>query len=221
MFKKVLVADDLLSINQGVLSILKTLNINNIQEVQYCDDAYLKIKRANFDNKPIDLLITDLSYKKDHRNQKLNSGEDLISVLHSEFPNLKIIVYTVEDRLQKVRTLFNSYNINAYVCKGRKGLVELNKAITTVHAGEKYLSPQISAALSSKNNMEITDFDVELLRQLSCGLSQDEISKYLKANNISPFSLSTVEKKINKLKNQFNANNTIHLIAITKDLGLI
>ncbi|MBL7559843.1 response regulator transcription factor [Olleya sp. YSTF-M6] len=221
MFKNVLVSDDLLSINQGVLTILETLNINKVQEVQYCDDAYLKIKKSILDNQPIDLLITDLSYKKDHRDQKLNSGEDLIMALYNEYPKLNVIVYSIEDRLQKVRTLVNKYNAKAYVCKGRKGLVELSKAIETVYAGEKYLSPQIQSALSSKSNIEITDFDIELLQQLSCGLSQDDISKFLKTNNISPFSLSSVEKKINKLKIQFEANNTIHLVSIAKDLGLI
>ncbi|WP_316930908.1 hypothetical protein [Lacinutrix jangbogonensis] len=45
MFKKVLVSDDLLSVNQGVLSVLDTLDIKDVQDVQYCDDAYLKIKK--------------------------------------------------------------------------------------------------------------------------------------------------------------------------------
>ena len=221
MYKKVLVADDLLSINQGVLTTLKTLEIINIEEVQYCDDAYLKIKKAALDQDPIDLLITDLSYKKDHRNQKITSGEALVAVVKKEFPDLKIIVYSIEDRLQKVRTLINKHQVNAYVCKGRKGLIELKTAINTVYNNKSYVSPQVSAALGAKTNLEIEDFDLELLQQLSLGLSQDQISKYLKANKISPHSLSTIEKKINKLKIQFNANNTIHVVAISKDLGLI
>jgi DNA-binding NarL/FixJ family response regulator len=221
MFKKVLVSDDLLSVNQGVLSVLNTLEIIEVQDVNYCDDAYLKIKKAALDKKPIELLITDLSYKKDHRNQKLTSGEDLVAILKIEHPDLKIIVYSVEDRLQKVRTLINEHDTNAYVCKGRRGLIELNEAIHTVYNNKTYLSPQVSSALSPKTNLEIDDFDIELLRQLSLGLSQDEISNFLKSNNISPFSLSSIEKKINKLKIQFGANNAIHLVAISKDLGLI
>jgi len=221
MFKKVLVADDLLSVNQGVLSVLNALEIKDVHEVQYCDDAYLKIKKAALDSKPIELLITDLSYKKDHRNQKLTSGEDLVAILKKEHPGLKIIVYSVEDRLQKVRTLISDHNANAYVCKGRRGLLELNEAIHAVYNNKTYLSPQLASALSPKTNLEIDDFDIELLRQLSLGLSQDDICNYLKSNNISPFSLSSVEKKINKLKIQFGANNTTHLVAISKDLGLI
>ncbi|WP_055448521.1 response regulator transcription factor [Lacinutrix mariniflava] len=221
MFKKVLVADDLLSINKGVLTVLNTLGVEAVQDVQYCDDAYLKIKKAALDGQPIELLITDLSYIKDHRNQKLTSGEALVATLKKEYPQLKIIVYSVEDRLQKVRTLINEHNANAYVCKGRRGLIELNTAINTVYNNKIYLSPQVTAALSPKTNLEIDDFDIVLLKQMSLGLSQEGISNHLKNNNLSPYGLSSIEKRINKLKIQFGANNAIHLVSIAKDVGLI
>ena len=53
MFSKVLISDDLGSINQGVISVLEGLGIENIHQVQYCDDAFLKIKRAELDAKPL------------------------------------------------------------------------------------------------------------------------------------------------------------------------
>ncbi|WP_316930907.1 DUF5932 domain-containing protein [Lacinutrix jangbogonensis] len=142
-------------------------------------------------------------------------------MLKKEYPDLKIIVYSVEDRLQKVRTLINQHKANAYVCKGRRGLTELNAAINAVYKNDRYLSHQVTSALNPKTDLEIDDFDVELLRRLSLGLSQDEISQFLKSNNMAPFGLSSIEKKINKLKIQFAANNTIHLVSIAKDIGLI
>jgi two-component system capsular synthesis response regulator RcsB len=39
--------------------------------------------------------------------------------------------------------------------------------------------------------------------------------------NITPNSKSYIEKRVSKLKDYFKANNNIHLIAITKDLGII
>lgn len=221
MFKKVLVSDDLGSINQGVLSVLNKLNIKDTQQVQYCDDAYLKIKKAILDDAPFDVLITDLSFVKDHREQKYTSGEALIIALKKEYPSLKVIVYSVEDRLQKIRLLINVHHTNAYVCKGRRGLLELEKAILAVYNGETYVSPQVAHALNSKNNLEINDFDILLIQLLSKGLSQDDISIYLKNKSITPSSLSSIEKHLNKLRIQFKANNAIHLVAIVKDLGLI
>lgn len=221
MFKKVLIADDLGSINQGVLTVLDALGIKNVQQVQYCDDAHLKIKKAIFDKSPFDLVITDLSFKPDHREEKITSGDALIEVLNNEFPELKVIVYSVEDRLQRIRTLVNIHNVNAYVCKGRRGLIELSNAINVVFNGDKYFSPHIEHALSHKTDLEVDDFDIKLLKQLSKGLSQDEISIFFKRNNVSPSSLSSIEKRLNKLKIQFRANNAIHLVALVKDLGLI
>ncbi|WP_242132908.1 DUF5932 domain-containing protein [Aestuariivivens marinum] len=221
MFKKVLVADDLGSINLGVLTIAKTLGLNNVERVEYCDDAYLRIKKGILDKDPYDLLITDLSFKEDHRTQKYPSGEDLIKVLRKEIPNLKIIVYSIEDRLQKVRRLISQYNVNAYVCKGRKGLEELSKAVKEVYEDRVFTSQQVSQALTNKTTLDIDDFDILLLRNLALGKSQEEISLDFKQKKISPCSLSSIEKRLNKLKIQFSANNTIHLVAIGKDIGLI
>jgi DNA-binding NarL/FixJ family response regulator len=221
MFKKVLISDDLGSINKGVLTVINTLGIDDVDQVQYCDDAYLKIKKAILDKYPYQLLITDLSFKVDYRQQKISSGEDLINVLKKECPALKIIVYSVEDRLQKVRTLMQQLKIDAFVCKGRKGLDELSDAIKNVFNNQTYLSPNIQQALSNKATLEIYDYDILIVQLLSKGLSQDDISLYFKKNNISPSSLSSVEKRLNKLRIQFKANNAIHLVAIVKDLGLI
>ena len=66
-----------------------------------------------------------------------------------------------------------------------------------------------------------SDFDLLLVEKLSLGLSQDEISSDFKLHKIVPSSLSSIEKRLNKLKLQFKANNAIHLVAKVKDLGLI
>lgn len=221
MFKKVILADDLVSINLGMLTVLDTLKVGQVETVQYCDDAFLRIKRAFQDQDPFDLLITDLSFKKDHRDQNYPSGESLIEALHAKYPELPIIVYSIEDRIQRVRKLLTQNGVNAYVCKGRRGLIELKEAIQAVYEQELYVSPQVAPALSKKTDLEIDDFDILVLKHLSLGLSQDQISQQLKDDGISPNSLSTIEKRLNKLRIQFKANNAIHLVAIVKDLGLI
>jgi len=221
MFQKVLINDDHDAILSSIAQILSKLQVESIERSQYCDEAYLKVKRAELDQTSYDLLITDLSFKRDHRNIDLVSGEDLIEKLRLEAPHMPIIVYSMKDQLQKVRQLVNNHNISGYVCKDRKGSRELEDAIKMVYQGERYLSPQVSQALSPRTDLEIEDFDIQLLKLLSKGLSQDEISNDFKSNNISPNSLSTIEKRLNKLRIQFKANNAIHLVATAKDLGLI
>ncbi len=221
MFKKVLISDDLGSINKGVLTVLNALEIYDIHQVQYCDDAYLQIKSAILKNDPFDLFITDLSFKADHRASRLHSGEDIVKQLHDENIAIKTIVFTVEDRFQKVRSLINDYQANAYVCKGRKGLEDLSQAIHVVNNDQVFLSDQVKNALSKEHNLEIESYDLALMKQLSLGHSKDQISDFFKSNNLTPSSLSSIEKRQNKLLTTFKATNATHLISIVKDLGLI
>ncbi|MAB38670.1 MAG: response regulator [Aequorivita sp.] len=221
MFKKVLVSDDLECINEGVVSVLHGMNIEHITQVAYCDDAFLQIEKAMLVKEPFDLLITDLSFVADHRSQKYPSGETLIRALKEKYPGLKIIAYSVEDNLQKVRNIVLQCNADAYVCKGRYGLKQLAQAIEDVYGGKQYLSPQVANAIQKKMAIEISDYDIEILKLLSQGFIQKEISFNFTKNNIQPASVSSIEKKISKLCDHFKARNTTQLVAIVKDIGLI
>ncbi|MEY8847621.1 response regulator [Psychroserpens sp. XS_ASV72] len=221
MFRRVLINDDHDAILSSISHTLKKLNANSVERSQYCDEAFLKIKKAELDKAEYDLLITDLSFKRDHRNVNLDCGEDLIEKIRTDFPDMKIIVYSMKDQLQKVRQLVKTYGVNAYVCKDRKGSLELEEAIKAVSEGRLYLSPQVSSALSPKADLEIEDYDIYLLKLLAKGLSQEEISKLLKTEKIKPSSLSSIEKRLNRLRIQFKSNNVIQLVATAKDLGLI
>ena len=221
MFKKVLIADDLGSINSGVASVLNDLDVNEVIQVHYCDDAYLKIKSASLNTNPIELLITDLSFIPDHREQNFSSGEELVKILKKEHPELKVIVYSVEDATPLIKRFMNDFKIEGFVCKGRNGLIELKEAVESVSNNQTYLSPQLKALLNKKEHQEIDDYDIELLRLMSLGKSQVEISTFLKGKNISPSGLSSIEKRLNRLRVNFKASNAIHLVSIAKDMGLI
>lgn len=221
MFSKVLIADDLVSINTGVHSILSPLGISHIDRVNYCDDAWLKILAAQKNNQPYELLITDLSFKTDHREQKIKSGDALAIQVKATYPDLKIIVYTIEEKPQIVRNLIQKHHINGYVCKGRQGLQQLTEAVEDVYNEKTYVSPQLVSALHTKSVLEIDDYDIELLKQLANGLVQDEIADYFREHHIKPASLSAIEKRLGILRSQFDAKNVTQLIAKAKDLGLI
>ena len=61
MFKKVLLAEDFQGENQGIAETLhKKLAIEELQEELYCDKAFTRLKVALKENKPYELLITDL-----------------------------------------------------------------------------------------------------------------------------------------------------------------
>ncbi|WP_299776487.1 response regulator [uncultured Formosa sp.] len=221
MFKKVLIVDDYDIVNEGLLAVLKSKGITNVEKAQYCDEAFLKLKKAEQDKDSFDLMITDLSFKADFHEGVILSGDELVIAVRDYGFKIPIIVYSMENRLQRVRGLVNKYNINAYVCKGRKSSAELGQAILEIQDNKLFLSPQVENALSPHASLDIQDYDINLIKYLSMGLSQSDISKLLEEKNISPRSLSSIEKRLNKLKDNFKANNVTHLVAIVKDLGLI
>ncbi|CAM3104914.1 DNA-binding transcriptional response regulator [Flavobacterium frigoris] len=222
MFKKVLVAEDLDSISITVIQALETLSIMEIQHSKYCDDAFLQIKKAIQDNNPYDLLISDLSFKVDHRENKLTCGDELIEAVKKIQPDIKTIVFSIEDKAYRIKSLFNNLGINAYVSKGRNSIPELKNAVESIFkTDEKNISPELEYALNDKSLHEIEAYDISLLKLLSNGCILDEISATFKNTGIIPNGSSSIEKRINKLKIYFKANNNVHLIAIAKDLGLI
>jgi two-component system, NarL family, captular synthesis response regulator RcsB len=222
MFNKVIVAEDLDSINIAVVQALEELTIPKIQFTKYCDDAYLKIKKAQLDYQPFELLITDLSFKADHRENDLSSGEQLIMAVKKIQPEIKIIVFSIEDKSYRIKSLFDDLGINGFVAKGRHSIPELKKAIQSVYnTEEKFLSATLSHVLQDKTLHEIETYDLSLLKLLSQGITQEEIGIQFQKQGITPFGSSSIEKRINKLKIYFKANNNVHLIAIAKDLGLV
>jgi len=221
MFEKVLVVDDHASINNDVYEILSQEKVAHIDKASYCDEAYLKIKKAAFDQQPYDLIVTDLLFKQDHRKRRLKSGKALVSELRLEFATLPIIVYTQEDHFQTVRILIDELGADAYVCKSRESDKELRKALKNVFSGERYLSKEVERALDEKHDNEISDLDLYIVRLIAEGNVQSEIGKHLRQSNISPNSTSSIEKRLNFLKDQFSARNTTHLISILKDHKLI
>jgi two-component system, NarL family, captular synthesis response regulator RcsB len=222
MFKKVLVAEDFDSISITVGKAMEELSVSEIHHAKYCDDAFLKIKRALRDQTPYDLLISDLSFKTDHRENKLTSGDELIAAIKKLQPDIKIIVFSIEDKSFRIKSLFNNLGINAFVAKGRNSIPELKKAIIGIFNDETtVLSSKLSYTLGEKSLIEIETYDIEILKLLSKGHILDEISSEFKTLGIIPNGSSSLEKRINRLKIYLKANNNVHLIAIAKDLGLV
>ncbi|MHA7056764.1 DNA-binding response regulator [Aquimarina sp. M1] len=214
MFKKVIVAEDFGSTNQGIVQTLdEKLKIPTIAKEQYCDKAFNRIKIAQENNIPFELLITDISFKETPLiDRKYTSGIELIDAIQPIQPNIKIIVYSMDDNPTKIKSLFKRQKINGYVCKGRYGLKELVKAVQCTYDNEKYISPNVDQALHN-NTFELDNFDLLILKELADGLNKKEIVEKLKSNKISPNSESTIEKRINRLSEHFEAKNTTNLIA--------
>lgn len=221
MFQKVLIAEDFQGDNKSIVDTLKSeLNIAEIQEEYYCDKAFNRLKAALNNQEAYDLLITDLSFKENHIPQKLTSGVALIDAARKVQPDLKIIVNSMEENPVKIKSLFDTYHINAYVCKGRQSLDELVKAMHEIGNENTYLSPQIDLN-TAKNVFELDELDLFILKNLAEGLSKKEIRFKLKKEDLRPNSESAIDKRVSNLFAEFGAKNSTELVAKLIREGLI
>lgn len=221
MFKKILIAEDHESINLSVQKTLEDLNIPNVDYVYYCDDALAKIQKSIRENEPYDLLITDLYYEEDHRKQEIKDGRELIQKIKEIQPSLKIIVFSAEHKSGVIDSLFKEYEINGYVRKARNDSKELKKSIASVYINENYLSLDMKQDMKKLNSYEFSAYDITLVSLLSKGILQKNIPIYLQEKDIKPYSLSSVEKKLNGLKEDLEVTSNEQLVAFCKDIGII
>lgn len=221
MFRKVLIAEDFQGDNKSIVDTLKSeLAIEEVQEEFYCDKAYNRLQVAQNDSEEFELMITDLSFKDNHIPQNLKSGVELIEAARKLQPELKVIVNSMEENAIKIRSLFETQQIDAYVCKGRQSLDELVKAMELVSAGETYLSPQIDLS-AGKNVFELDELDLVILKNLANGLSKKQIQARLKEMDLRPNSESSIDKRVSKLFDEFGAKNSTELVAKLIREGLI
>lgn len=217
MFEKILIAENFSNDNFAVKKIVEELNIPHIDQANYCDDAISKIRKSFSNNLPYGLLITDLTFDS-NQEHVITCGEELIKVAKEEFPDLKIIVFSIEDRQPIINSFFEKYNIDAFITKGAESAKELKKAIEDVYENKIYLYSN----KSQKGGLfEFTNNDLELVRLLSVGMNVPEISVKFKTEKVYPNSESYLNKRLVSIRQHAGAATTLHLLTLFSDWNLI
>lgn len=221
MFKSVLIAEDQEMTSISVRKTLEDLHVPKTLYTYYCDDALMHIKKNMHGEAPFDLLITDLSFEEDHRKQQLAGGKELIEAVRIIQPDIKVLVFSAEDKPALIDELFKKYGIQGYVRKARNDAKNLNLAIDALCKGKTYLSPDLKQSIKQKNTFEFTAYDITIITLLSEGTLQKNIPAYLQENNIKPTGLSSVEKRLNMMKEVLEFSKNEQLVAYCKDFGII
>jgi two-component system capsular synthesis response regulator RcsB len=221
MFKRVLIAEDHESVSISVQKTLADLAIARSEYTYYCDDALMHITKSLNEDQPFDLLITDLSFEEDHRTQQLAGGRELIAAIKKIYPGIKILVFSAENKAGVIDNLFKDLGIHGFVRKARHDAKELKLAIEAISQGKIYLSSDLKKTVKQKNAYEFSDLDTIIINLLAGGMLQKEIPNYLQLNNIKPSGLSSVEKRLNQMKEILEFSKNEQLVAYCKDFGII
>ncbi len=221
MFEKVLIAEDHESSNISVRKALEDLGAKNTDYVFYCDDALARVLAADRQNDPYDLLITDLSFEEDNTPQKICNGADLIKAVKNIHPHIKVLVFSAEGKPVLIEQLFKQLSIDAYVRKARRDVTELKLALEALGKNRKYLSTGLRESMKETNSYEFKEYDIVLIKLLSNGMLQKDIPNYLQQHQIKPSGLSSIEKRLNGMKEALNFTKNEQLVAFCKDMGVI
>ncbi len=222
MFQKVLIAEDHEGMNYSMQVTLENLGIkHDIKNyVFYCDDALSRIRKAQSENNPYELLITDLSFNEDFPKQQIKDGAQLIKAVKEVQPEIKVLVFSSEGRLSEAQILFESLNIDGFVPKGRGDVKDLKSAIQVIFDNKKYVSPNLKKTINEKvYNFE--QLDIAILTLLAKGVSQKMMQEHLEDMDIKPNSLSSIEKQLKKMREALEFQNNPQLIAYCIDRKII
>jgi DNA-binding NarL/FixJ family response regulator len=142
------------------------------------------------------------------------SGIDAIIEIRREFPNARFIVLTTyQGDVQALRAL--KAGASGYLLKNmlRKNLVD---TIRTVHAGKRFIPPEIAAELADHVTQDaLTEREIAVLRNVAMGNSNKIIAGHL---NVSE---ATVKGHMKSILSKLAANDRTHAVMIAMKRGFI
>lgn len=222
MFQKVLIVEDHQGTNYSLQRTLEELGIKNDLKnyVYYCDDAINRLQKAKKNTEPYEIMITDLSFEEDFQKQEIKDGIELIRLAKDIQPDLKIIVFSSQNRLSTAKILFDDLKIDAFIPKGRGDVKDLKAGIQAVFDNKKYISIHLKKDFQEKV-YHFESIDKAILSLLAEGKLQKEMPYYLEKMGVKPYGLSSIEKRLKMMRESLEFYNNEQLIIYCKDKKII
>lgn len=151
---KVLIVDD-----HKILLDSLSLLINSIEDMEVTSTLGDSRNVADFlADHDVDILVTDM-------NMPYFNGIDLTLKIRTRYPDLKILMLTVNDTAETIREAFQA-GISGYITK-KASKEELTKAFHTILRGEKFFSGDVMKELLNPSMMVSEEVDLQDLKALS------------------------------------------------------
>lgn len=173
---------------------------------------------TNPDQEPFDIAFLDISMPP-YEEKNIMSGEDLAKTIRKVMPNCKIILLTMHTELIKIHNIIKEINPQGLIIKNDLTFDELLLAFNKIINSENYYSQTVVKFVSQSqhDNIQIDDFDKQILRYISKGIKTKDLPDYI------PLSLSAIEKRKLALKETLNVKggSDVELISEAKNKGLL
>lgn len=157
-----------------------------------------------------------------------HSGLWLIRRVRKLMPDLPILILSMHTDREVVATALRN-GANGYLCKSADEKTLLN-AVKTIHAGGRFLLPEVEKELAELDSEEgavsekfldqaydtvLTDKEMEILRLTSAGWSNGDMAKEVGV------SLSTIKSRLRSIFCKLNVENRTEAVAAAISLGII
>ena len=192
---RILLVDDHPLVRQGLTDLLqREPGFKICGEAETHQDAIEAIEAT----RP-DLAIVDLNLKNSH-------GLELIKDIHARFPNVRVLVVTVQDEMLHADRAMRA-GASGYITKD-EATINVVQAVRQVLRGEFIVSPKIAAQMaarlaghpngdgSSPSHDRLSDRELEILGLIGDGLGRQQIADrlHLDVNTVETYRARIREK---------------------------
>jgi DNA-binding NarL/FixJ family response regulator len=200
---RILIVDDHPVVREGLAAILSTQD--DMQVVAQAGSG--EEAMTAFAEQPPDVTLMDLRLPD-------TSGIDLAARLQSRWPGTRVIMFTSFARGEEVYEALKA-GAWSYIRKGA-ARSELLQAIRSVHAGQRYISPDIGRHLADHvTQNELSVREREVLAQMFEGKSNKEIGSAL------GISEHTVNIHVKNILSKLGASGRTEAVTIALRKGLL
>ncbi|MCD4834861.1 MAG: response regulator [Bacteroidales bacterium] len=202
---KIVIAEDHDVSLFGLISLFKTKDDIEIVGTAKNGMEALKI----LETKDADIVITDISMPG-------MDGIELSGKLKNEYPNIKVIVFTMYMENWFVEQLINN-GAKGFVSKNSK-IIELVEAVRNVYEGNNYYCPQFKSKFGFKGNSNgiakkldsLTKNELQIVKQFAENLTKEQIAFKMDLNS------NTIDTFVANILLKLNAGDEDEIIRIAK-----
>src|SRR5215475_5297654 len=193
---RVLCVDDHPLVRKGIAAILANEpTMALVGEADNGRDAVLRYRELLPDVVLMDLRMRDVD------------GIDATRMIREEFPNARVIALTSYDGDQDIHRALDA-GVRGYLLK-ESAHTDVVKAIATVHAGRRLMSPDVAERLSEYfPHVALTGRETEVLELVAQGLSNKEIASRLGTAS------GTIKMHVQNLLEKLEAADRTHAVTI-------
>lgn len=142
------------------------------------------------------------------------NGTDALISIRGEFPKARIIMLTTSDGDAEIQRAMRA-GASAYIFKSMP-MEELLSVIRSVHAGRRYVPPEVAARLAEHmGEDDLTPRELEVLHLIRDGQRNKQIADQLSISE------NTVNFHIKNLMDKLQANDRTHAVTIALRRGLL